>query len=353
MPGRKSDVCDCQWLQHLHSAGLLRASFRPSSQVCAVRSLVRYRDSLVQLSAMHLQHMQKALAQMNLQLHHVISDLGGKTGMAIVEAILAGERDPHQLATLRDPRTRASEETIAQSLVGDYRREHLFTLRQSLTGFRQNSQLIADCDVEIESLLKEFSSGDGPGAEAVPEPQAELKRKPRRNEMSFDLRTQLHRIFAVDLTQIPGINTLTAHALFTEVGRDLSKFANVAAFTSWMGLCPDNWVSGGKILHAHTRKVNNRVAKALRMAAQALSRSHSWLGQYYRRMRAKLGGPKAVTATAHKLARIVFHLLTTGQAYDETVFAQQETKNNLRNESRLRHQARKLGFELTLIPTEV
>jgi transposase len=353
VPGRKSDVCDCQWLQHLHSAGLLRASFRPSSQVCAVRSLVRYRDSLVQLSAMHLQHMQKALDQMNLQLHHVISDLGGKTGMAIVEAILAGERDPHQLARLRDPRTKASQETIAKSLVGDYRCEHLFTLRQSLTGFRQNSQLIADCDVEIESLLKEFSSGDGPGAEAVPEPQAELKRKPRRNEMNFDLRTQLHRIFAVDLTEIPGINTLTAHALFTEVGRDLSKFANVAAFTSWMGLCPDNRVSGGKILHARTRKVNNRVARALRMAAQTLARSHGWLGQYYRRMRAKLGGPKAVTATAHKLARIVYHLLTTGQAYDETVFAQQEAQDKQRNESRLRHQARKLGFQLTLIPTEV
>jgi len=353
VPGRKSDVCDCQWLQHLHSAGLLRASFRPEQQICAVRSLVRYRDSLVQLSAMHLQHMQKALDQMNLQLHHVISDLGGKTGMAIVEAILAGERDPHQLATLRDPRTKASKETIAKSLVGDYRREHLFTLRQSLTGFRQNGQLIADCDVEIESLLKEFSSGDGPGAEAVPEPQAELKRKPRRNEMNFDLRTQLHRIFAVDLTEIPGIDTLTAHTLFTEVGRDLSKFANVAAFTSWMGVCPDNRVSGGKILHAQTRRVNNRVAKALRMAAQALSRSHGWMGQYYRRMRAKLGGPKAITATAHKLARIIYHLLTTGQAYDESLFAQQEAQNNQRNECRLRHQARKLGFELTLIPTEL
>jgi transposase len=352
VPGRKSDVCDCQWLQHLHSAGLLRASFRPSSQVCAVRSLVRYRDSLVQLSATHLQHMQKALDQMNLQLHHAISDLGGKTGMAIVEAILAGERDPYQLARLRDPRTKASEETIAKSLVGDYRREHLFTLRQSLTGFRQTSQLIADCGVEIESLLKEFSSGDGPGAEAVPEPQAELKRKPRRNEMNFDLRTQLHRIFAVDLTEIPGINTLTAHALFTEVGRDLSAFRNAAAFTSWMGLCPDNRVSGGKILRAQTRRVNNRVARALRMAAQALSRSHGWLGQYYRRMRAKLGGPKAVTATAHKLARIVYHLLSTGQAYDETIFAQQEMQNKHRNETRLRHQARQLGFQLIQIPTE-
>jgi transposase len=237
--------------------------------------------------------------------------------------------------------------------VGDYRREHLFTLRQSLTGFRQNSQLIADCDAEIELLLKEFSSGDGPGAGSVPEPQSQLKRKPRRNEMNFDLRTQLHRIFAVDPTEIPGINTLTAHALFTEVGRELSAFRNVAAFTSWMGLCPDNRVSGGKILRAQTRRVNNRVARALRMAAQALARSHGWLGQYYRRMRAKLGGPKAITATAHKLARIVYHLLTTGQAYDETVFAQQEAQNKQRNESRLRHQARQLGYELTRIPLEV
>jgi transposase len=353
VPGRKSDVCDCQWLQHLHSAGLLRPSFRPEQQVCAVRSLVRYRDSLVQLSAVHLQHMQKALDQMNLQLHHVLSDLGGKTGLAIVDAILAGERDPLQLAQLRDPRIKASQETIAKSLVGDYRREHLFTLRQSLTGFRHNSQLIAGCDAEIESLLKEFSSGDGPGAKWVPEPQAELKRKPRRNEMNFDLRTQLHRIFAVDLTQIPGINTLTAHALFTEVGRDLSLFRNVAAFTSWMGLCPDNRVSGGKVLHAQTRRVNNRAARALRMAAQSVSRSHGWLGQYYRRMRAKLGGPKAITATAHKLARIVYHLLTTGHAYDESIFAQQELQNKQRNETRLRHQARKLGYELTLIPMEI
>lgn len=156
----------------------------------------------------------------------------------------------------------------------------------------------------------------------------------------------------MDLTRIPGINTLTAHTLFTEVGRDLSKFPNAAAFTSWMGLCPDNRVSGGKILHAHTRMVNNRVAKALRMAAQSLSRSHGWLGQYYRRMQAKLGGPKAITATAHKLARILYHLLTTGQAYDETVFAQQELQNKQRNEIRLRQQARRLGFELTQIPLE-
>lgn len=347
VPGRKSDVCDCQWLQHLHAVGLLRASFRPEQQVCAVRSLLRHRDSLVQLSVVHLQHMQKALDQMNLQLHHVISDLGGKTGLAIVDAILAGERDPHVLARLRDPRTHATEQTIAKSLVGDYRREHLFTLRQSLKAFRQHAELIDACDLEIEQLLKEFSSGSGPGADVVP--AAKLVRKPRRNEMNFDLRGQLHRIFGVDLTAIPGIKTLTAHTLFTEVGRDLSAFRSAAAFASWMGLCPDNRVSGGKILRAKTRSVNNRAATALRLAAQTLSRSNSWLGQAYRRLRAKLGAPKAITATAHKLARIIYHLLTTGQAYDETVFAQQEIENKHRIELRLRKQAQKLGFTLTAV----
>lgn len=347
VPGRKSDVCDCQWLQHLHAVGLLRASFRPEQQVCAVRSLLRHRDSLVQLSAVHLQHMQKALDQMNLQLHHVISDLGGKTGLAIVDAILAGERDPQVLARLRDPRTHATEQTIAKSLVGDYRREHLFTLRQSLKAFRQHAELIDACDLEIEQLLKEFSSGSGPGAEVVP--AAKLVRKPRRNEMNFDLRGQLHRIFGVDLTAIPGIKTLTAHTLFAEVGRDLSAFRSAAAFASWMGLCPDNRVSGGKILRAKTRSVNNRAATALRLAAQTLSRSNSWLGQSYRRLRAKLGAPKAITATAHKLARIIYHLLTTGQAYDETVFALQEIENKHRIELRLRKQAQKLGFTLTAV----
>jgi transposase len=299
----------------------------------------------------HLQHMQKALDQMNLQLHHVISDLGGKTGKAIVDAILSGERDPQTLAKLRDPRTHATEQTIAKSLVGDYRREHLFTLRQSLTAYRQHAELIAACDREIEQLLQEFSSGDGPGAEVVP--ARKLSRKPRHNEMDFDLRGHLHRIFGVDLTAIPGIKTLTAHTLFTEVGRDLSAFRSAAAFASWMGLCPDNRVSGGKILRAKTRSVNNRAAKALRLAAQTLSRSNSWLGQSYRRIRAKLGAPKAITATAHKLARIVYHPLTTGQAYDESVFAQQEAQNKQRNENRLRQQARRLAFELTQIPTEV
>jgi transposase len=350
VPGRKSDVCDCQWLQYLHAVGLLRASFRPQQQVCAVRSLMRYRESLVEMAAVHLQHMQKALDQMNLQLHHVISDLSGTTGMAILDAILAGERDPRRLARLRDPRIKADEATIRKSLVGDYRREHLFTLGQSVVAYRHYQQLLAACDVEIEQMLDEFTDGAGPDAPPLPEPKD--RRKPRRNELRFDLRGHLYRIFGVDLTAVPGIQAQTAHTLLSEVGRDLSAFPNASAFASWMGLCPDNRVSGGKVLSARTRKVKNRLAKALRLAAQSLFRSQSWLGQFYRRMRAKLGTPKAITAAAHKLARILFHLLATRQPYDESVFAQQEIQNKQRMQHRLQQQAKKYGCQLVEITAQ-
>jgi transposase len=207
--------------------------------------------------------------------------------------------------------------------------------------------LLAACDVEIEQMLAEFSDGGGPDTPALAEPGK--RRKPRHNEMKFDLRAHLYRILGVDLTAVPGINALTAHTVLTEVGRDLSAFRSAAAFASWMGLCPDNRVSGGKVLSAHTRGVNCRTAKALRMAANALHRSQSWLGHYYRKMRARLGAPKAITATAHKLARIVFHMLTTKQPYDETVFAQQEIKNNHRLQIQLQIQAQRQGFQLVPI----
>src|ERR1700678_1242396 len=246
VPGRKTDVSDCQWLQYLHAVGLLRASFRPEPAVCAVRSLMRYRESLVEMATVHLQHMQKALDQMNLQLHHVISDLSGTTGMAILDAILAGERDPRKLAALRDPRIKADAKTIAKSLAGYYRREHLFTLRQSVVAYRHYQEQMAACDVEIEQMLGEVSDGAGAGAPGLAEPKD--RHKPRRNELRFDLRGHLYRIFGVDLTEVPGINALTAHTLLSEVGRDLSAFRNVAAFASWMSLCPDNRVSRGKVL---------------------------------------------------------------------------------------------------------
>jgi transposase len=343
VPGRKTDVIDCQWLQYLHSVGLLRGSFRPQQAVCAIRSIVRHRDGLVQMASTHVQHMQKALDQMNLQLHHVISDITGLTGMAVLDAIVGGERDPQKLSKLRHPRIKVPEATIAAALVGDYRPEHLFTLRQSLKAYRHYQELLAECDAEIENLLKAFDSHVVPNA---PLKKPKDRHKPRRNEMKFDLRCHMHRVFGVDLTEVPGINALTAHTLFAEIGPDLSRFPNAAAFASWLGLCPDNRISGGKVLSVKTRVVKNRAAMALRMAAQSLHRSQSYLGSQYRRLRMKLGTPKAITAAAHKLARIVYHLITTQQSYDETVFLTNETQHQARIEARIRRQASDLGFDL-------
>jgi transposase len=347
VPGRKSDVSDCQWLQYLHSVGLLRGSFRPEQAVCSVRSLLRHRDSLVQMGSSHVQPMQKALDQMNLQLHHVISDITGLTGIAILEAILAGERNPHTLAALRDRRIKASADTIAKSLVGDYRREHLFTLRQSLAAFRHYQELIAACDREIAQSLEEFESKLDPPP-ASPSPSNDGS-KAKASEPPFDLQTHLHRIFGVDLTQVPGINVLTAQTLLAEIGPDFSHFPSGPELASWLGLCPDNRVSGGKVLSVKTRKVKNRAATALRMAALSLHRSQSFLGHFYRRMRTKLGAPKAITATAHKLARIIYHMVTTGHAYDETICVQNEVQNRQRMEARLRKQARELGLQLVAL----
>ena len=342
VPGRRTDVSDCQWLQFLHSVGLLRASYRPEQEVCTVRSLLRHRESLVQMAATHINHMQKALDQMNLQLHHVISDITGQTGLAILDAILGGERNPQVLAKLRNQRIRASEEVIAKSLVGDYRPEHLFTLQQSLLAYRSYQKLIADCDREIGRAMEQFNP---------PRPSQALAHdtgKPEPETSSADgvLHAELKRAFGIDLTQVPGIHTGIAQTLFGEIGPDFTKFRSASAFASWMGLCPDNDISGGKVLWVGTRKVNCRAAKALRMAAQSLHHSKTALGDFYRRMRAKLGAPKAITAAAHKLARIIFHLVTTRQEFDASHFAADQLRFQKRQEAKLRAKARALGFQL-------
>ena len=345
-PGRKSDVQDCQWLQYLYSVGLLRASFRPPEAVCAVRTLLRHRDSLVQLAAAHTQHLQKALTQMNLHLHHVLSDLTGLTGLAILDAILAGERDPQVLARHRDPRVKASPATIAKALVGDYRAEHLFTLRQSLASYRHYQGLIEACDREVQTRLGRFTSTIDPATHPLPPAAKKSRRKAQELTPGFDLRAELYRILGTDLTRVPGLQTPSVFTLFAELGADLSAFPAGGHFASWLGVCPDNRISGGKILSVQTRHVKHRVAQALRMAAQSLSRSRSILGAYFRRMRAKLGAPEAITATAHKLARIIYHLLTTHEPYDETRLARAEQDHQRRTEARLRAQARVLGFQL-------
>lgn len=349
VPGRKkTDVVDCQWIQHLHTAGLLRGSFRPNQQICAMRSLWRHRDNLIQLATVHLQHMQKALDQMNLQIHHVISDLAGTTGLAIVDAILAGERDPRKLAQLRDWRIRASEETIMKSLVGDYREEHLFVLKQSLESYREYQRLIQQVDLEVKRMMGELPTKVDTQRKPLPK-ERNPRKTPWRNQ-PFQLREDLYRAFGVDLTQIPGINTLTAQMLLTEIGPDFSRFPTVGEFCSWLRLCPDPKITGGKVLSSKTRPSKNRAASALRMAAQGLHRSQTFLGDYFRRMKARLGTPEAITAAAHKLARIVYHLITTRQDYDVTVFQELERRGQEKKKNKLRSQARKLGFEL--VPVE-
>ena len=345
VPGRRTDVSDCQWLRYLHSVGLLRPSFRPADQVCVLRSLTRHRDSLIQTAATHVLRMHKALDQMNLQIHHVISDITGLTGLRIIDAILKGERDPKKLAALRDGRIKASEQTIIKSLVGDYRWEHLFSLRQSLAAYRNYQKLIGETDHEIERHLKTFDAGVDCKAKPLAPPKVR-RHKLFGNEPSFDLRGHLYRIFGVDLTEVPGVSILTAHTLLAEVGSDLSRFRSASALASWLGLCPDNDITGGKKVAVGTRHVDNRAAWALRMAANALRNSRSGLGDYYRRMRARLGAPEAITATAHKLARIIFHLLTTHQTYDESVFARREEETRRRTEAILRNRAKALGFQL-------
>jgi len=344
VPGRKSDVIDCQWLQYLHSVGLLRASFRPEDRVCVIRSLLRHRDTLVEMAAAHIQHMQKALTQMNLQIHHVLSDITGQSGLAILDAIVKGERNPVVLAQLRHARVQASEEVVVKSLVGDYRREHLFTLRQSLEAYRYYQSLITSCDQEMAEQLQTFDDQLPPDApELGPE---RYPHRARKNEFRFDMRNELYRIFAVDLTAVPAIRALTAHTLLAEVGADWSKFRNGEAFVSWACLCPHNKKSGGKILSAQTRRSANRVNRALRIAAQTLERSHTYLGNFYRKMCARLGRPAGITATAHKLARILFHMITTRSAYDESIFPVQQERQHKRMESNLRRKAQQLGYQL-------
>jgi hypothetical protein len=325
--------------------GLLRGSFRPDDEICAIRSLWRHRDNLIQLTTLHLQHMQKALDQMNLQIHHVISDLDGTTGLAIMDAILAGERDPLKLAQLRHPRIRASEETIVKSLVGDYREEHLFTLRQSLQAYRYYQELIEEVDRRVKQMMQRLPSRVAEGEKPPTGSKPRARKVPWRNEPP-QLRDDLYRAFGVDLTEVPGINSLTAQILLTEIGPSLDRFPTVAAFCSWLRLCPNPKISGGHVLSSRTRPTKNRAALALRMATQSLHRSDSCLGDYFRRMKARMGTPKAMTATAHKLARIVYHMVTSQQPYDTTIFQEQEERRTLQKSLRLRTLARDLGFQL-------
>jgi transposase len=338
VPGRKSDVLDCQWLQKLMSLGLLRAAWRPGDEVCVVRAVVRQREVLLAAQAEWVQRMQKALVQMNLQLGEVLSDVMGMTGQAIVRAIVAGERDPNVLARHRHARVKASERDIARALTGNWREEHLFVLGQALAMFDSLAQRILECDAKIEALLAPLGRHKvelgGPG-----------KRR-GKNTPEFDARTALARWSGVDLTRINGLAVTSVLTILSEIGPDLRRFGSVKHFCSWLGLCPGTKVSGGKVLSARTRRSTNRVRQALKLAAMSLSHNDSALGAFYRRLCARMDKPRANTAVAHKLARMVYFMLTRGETFVDQGQQRYEEQQRERSIAALKRRAAALGYQI-------
>jgi transposase len=351
VPGKRTDFHECQWIQYLHSMGLLRSAFRPDSDVCAVRSLMRHRGDLVEMASQHVQQIQKALTQMNVQMHHVISDLTGLTGLAILDAIVAGERNPAALAKLRDPRIKASEETIRKSLEGNWRPEHVLVLKQRLLLYRHHLEQIGECDREIERLVTAFDPRVDPDDKPLPadRKQKQRRRRKKSGNPDFNLRTEAYKLFGVDLTQIPGLMMLVM-TLFSEVGRDMSRWPTAAHFVSWLGLCPDNDISGGKVLWRGVRRTKNRAGTLFRLAAHSLHHDQTPLGDYLRRMKAKLGPAAATTATAHKIAIIFYTMVKNQVEYDTSLWAERDALRQRRIELRLHKQAAKHGYKL--VPVE-
>lgn len=315
VPGRKSDVIDCQWIQQLHAFGLLRGSFRPEQSICVLRAYLRQRESLIQSTSQQVLHMQKALMQMNVRLMNVVNDIVGVTGLAIIRAILAGERSPEKLAVYRDKRCQQSVEVIEKSLQGTYRPEHLFALRQAVELFDYYQVKIAECDHEIEQVLKQLA----PVETKESEPSLLLKTKKRkRNDLCFNAQAYLQQMMGgVDLTKIDGLGTHSVLRILSEIGVDMNRWPSAKHFGSWLGLAPGTKISGGKVLSSKTKPSSNRAATLLRVAASTLHRSQSALGAFFRRQKARLGAPKAITATAYKIARLVYYSLKNHKEYKD------------------------------------
>ena len=347
VPGRKTDVADCEWIQQLHTYGLLRSSFRPDKEICGLRALVRQRQELVRSRSRQIQLMQKALEQMNVKLTQVVSDITGVTGLSIMRAIVQGERDPKQLAQLRNPKCKKSEDEIALALEGTYQFEHLFALRQALATYDFYGKQLQECDQAIREHFEDMPDAP-PGDNTLP-PKARTQKR-RKNQPHFDLAASLYQATGVDLTAIDGIDALTAQIVIAEIGLDMNRWPTVKHFTSWLGLSPHNEISGGKVLRTRTKKTKNRANSALRVAAQALHRNNSALGAFFRRMRAKQGPAKAVTATAHKLARIIYYMLRDRTPYQDPGAEQYEQQHQERLVRNLKRRAERLGMQL--IPVE-
>jgi transposase len=346
VPGRKSDVNDAQWLQQLHQYGLLRGSFRPRDGVTRLRAYLRHRERLVEYAAAHIQHMQKALMQMNVQVHHVVTDITGVTGMRIIRAIVSGIQAPDALADFRDPRCTASQETIRAALTGNYRPEHVFALRHALELYDVHQAKIAECDTEIETVLGTLNA-----ERATPEaPLPAVRHAKGRNEPKFDARPALYTLLGADLTQIHGFGPYTILRLVAECGDDMSKWPTAKHFTSWLSLAPSNKVSGGRLLSSKTRRSANRAAVLLRIAAVNVGRTQTALGAFYRRLAARIGKAKAVTATARKLAILFYNALRFGMAYADPGASYYEARYRQRVLDNLRRRAHQMGFTLVASP---
>lgn len=338
VPGRKSDVQDCQWLQKLMSLGLLRAAWRPSAEVCVLRAVARQREALLTEQASWVQRMQKALVQMNIQLTEVLSDVMGQTGQAIIRDIVAGARDPKCLARHRHSRVKAGEADIARALTGTWREEHLFVLKQALGMYDDIARHLAECDAKLDALLDARSRA-----------KVEIGNLPRlgsKARAEFEIRQRLANWAGVDLTRINGLGVTVVMKLLTEIGPDVSRFASVKHFCSWLGLCPGTKISGGKVLSSGTKRSVNRARQALKLAAQSLCRSESALGAFYRRLCARMDKPRANTATAHKLARMVYFMLTRGEAFVDRGQQHYEEQQRQRSIAALKRRAAALGFQI-------
>jgi transposase len=349
VPGRKSDVEECQWLLKLHTFGLLNNSFQPTDEIRIARALWRQRGNLVADASSAIQRIQKALIEMNVQLSSVLSDISGVSGRSIIRAILQGERDPWALAALVQPEVRATLEDIAKSLEGNWRKELLFVLRQEVELYRTYQEKIHDCDLELREHLESIGSKVDLQAQPIgPKPKG---KKSGRNTPQFDLRTELYRITGIDWAQVNGLDVVTAQTVMAECGADLSAFPREKQFASWLGLVPTNEQSGGKILNRRTRKVVNRAATAFRIAATSLLRSQSYLGAQYRRLRTRLGAPKAITAMARKLACLFYRLIKHGQQYVDKGMEYYEARYREQQIRSLIKRAHKLGFQLVTTET--
>jgi transposase len=353
LPGRKSDVQESQWLLKLHTYGLLNNSFRPPSDILTMRTYWRLRAEHVRGASSAIQRMQKALTQMNVQLANVISDISGLSGMAIIRAILAGERDPQQLADRCHARVQASREQVAKSLEGNWRADLLFVLQQEVDNYDHYQKQMAGCDEKLKLHLGSLAGQENTNSEATGSPspakQKAKKRskKPKGNAPAFDLGSEVQRITGVDLTLIDGVDVMTAQTVLSEVGRDMSRWKSEGHFASWLGLCPDNRITGGKVINKGTRPVVQPLASALRMAASTLIKSESYLGAQYRRLRTRLGAPKAITAMAHKLARIIYRMLKYGHGYVDRGMHFYEQQFREQQILLLQKKAAKLGFQIT------